>query len=47
MSKFKTSMANPEFKKLFFDYMKEISDPANKQVFTKINRSYTNKSWPS
>lgn len=32
MERFKDSMKNDEFKKLFFDYMNEISDPNNKKV---------------
>jgi hypothetical protein len=32
MERFKESMKNDEFKKLFFDYMNEISDPNNKKV---------------
>ncbi|KAJ3323176.1 Protein kintoun [Boothiomyces sp. JEL0866] len=31
--KFEESFKNPEFKKLFFDYMNEISDPKNKELY--------------
>ena len=32
LERFKKSMKDKEFKKLFFDYMNEISDPNNKKV---------------
>jgi dynein assembly factor 2 len=35
LKKFEESMKNPEFKKLFFDYMQEISDPKNRELYEK------------
>ncbi|KAJ3260602.1 Protein kintoun [Boothiomyces macroporosus] len=35
LKKFEESFKNPEFKKLFFDYMNEISDPKNKELYEK------------
>ncbi|KAJ3304018.1 Protein kintoun [Kappamyces sp. JEL0829] len=34
-TRFQKGMENPEFKKLFFDYMNEISDPKNKELYEK------------
>ncbi|KAI8898428.1 PIH1 family [Globomyces pollinis-pini] len=33
MEKFKKSLKNPEFKKLFFDYVTELQDPENKRIY--------------
>jgi hypothetical protein len=35
LQRFEKSMKNPEFKKLFFDYMQDISDPKNRELYER------------
>ena len=46
LDRFKESFKKQEFRKLFFDYMDEISDPKNRQVID-VKYSYMKKNWSS